>query len=686
MHMKRMKTLLASGVILSLIALMGVSCSDDDNPGGPDPGDYIEEKEIITEDQMRVKSSLPAYVFPYEYTNFGKAFVNRLENQTSSFTDENLDEISTVVVHSSQILASEDHMTLLMSQLLMGKNIVILEPTLDSFYQFCDIVTALYTALYETEEGKEILDELDVVPGARQTFEAFYDICNDPKKLDDMFLINTDSKGIFADALAIRGCEFHIVDRINKPANTGSTMEEVNKETGEVITTTPETDTHPSTLDITPYTYGTFADMLVEWVNEQDDYEEEYSAMRKRGLYQLNTRGDTQKFSLDEICTAQKVEYTMQGYVPHYSTRLPINVSFEICSVYQEKDNCDYYCIYKKIKSYNQMLGCGPTDTKTWNVTPGYGGYFPIGPFNKWIDFKHYGPFMSRMTSKSMCHTDSEDFAEMEGEVLVMPDINKIMPVEGVKVMEYSPKNSIGSTDKSSGFSFGVDGGLSFGADPSASLGIGVSYDASTTQTIEDLMIEASTANEVVEWKYIGQNLPVGSAGIYPSHTLAPSIMTHECELDQSWIWRVPNPSGSYRIYDKTEVVTTLHCILDFVVYTSDYYDFKWTNSAVSFRMAPPPRCEQTWMVEVTPYNEKINNMLATTHAKYWKANNHELDLADSTEESRISIQQYMNDFEQDLEDKKKSWQNRGLYGLYSFTFYKVGDPESVYNFTFSAK
>ena len=114
--------------------------------------------------------------------------------------------------------------------------------------------------------------------------------------------------------------------------------------------------------------------------------------------------------------------------------------------------------------------------------------------------------------------------------------------------------------------------------------------------------------------------------------------------------------------------------------------DFEWTNSAVSFRMAPPPRCEQTWMVEVTPYNEKINNMLATTHAKYWKANNHELDLADSTEESRISIQQYMNDFEQDLEDKKKSWQNRGLNGLYSFTFYKVGDPESVYNFTFSAK
>ena len=151
--MKRMKTLLASGVILSLIALMGVSCSDDDNSGGPDAGDYIEEKEIITEDQMRVKSSLPAYVFPYEYTNFGKAFVNRLENQTSSFTDENLGEISTVVVHSSQILASEVHMMLLMSQLLMGKNIVILEPTLDSFYQFCDIVTALYTSLYETEEG-----------------------------------------------------------------------------------------------------------------------------------------------------------------------------------------------------------------------------------------------------------------------------------------------------------------------------------------------------------------------------------------------------------------------------------------------------------------------------------------------------------------------------------------------------
>ena len=42
MHMKRMKTLLATGVILSLIALMGVSCPDDDNSGGPDAGAYIE--------------------------------------------------------------------------------------------------------------------------------------------------------------------------------------------------------------------------------------------------------------------------------------------------------------------------------------------------------------------------------------------------------------------------------------------------------------------------------------------------------------------------------------------------------------------------------------------------------------------------------------------------------------------
>ena len=44
-----------------------------------------------------------------------------------------------------------------------------------------------------------------------------------------MFIINTDSKGVFADALAIRGCNFHIVERINSTSETENYTENETK-------------------------------------------------------------------------------------------------------------------------------------------------------------------------------------------------------------------------------------------------------------------------------------------------------------------------------------------------------------------------------------------------------------------------------------------------------------------------
>lgn len=684
-----MKKLLVRGIFLLMMALMGTACSEDKVHPELEENYHIVEREVITEDLMTVTSSLPAYVSAYNYTGFGKALVDRLGNRVASMDEDNVDDITTVVVHSSQIPdMDEDQVSLLIAQLLLGKNIVLVEPTLDSFTGFCDLITDIYVLFSSTEEGKEMLEELDVVPGIRQTFEAFYEISNNPEKINDMFLLNTDTDGVFAEALAIRGCDFHLVESLDAISVTESVTKEVDQETGKV--TVIENDTAMQPAEITPYTYGTFADMLVEWVNEQKDYIEEIAALKQRSMNQLNSRAEAQKFSLDEICTAQKVEYTTYGHAPVVNTRLPITVSFEICSVYREEDNSDYYCIYKKITSYNQLLNCGPTDAKSWNTYPGFGGYVPFGkgPFaiDVWVDAKCYGPYMTDIVSQSICHTDSEDFSETGDGMVIMPEYDKIKPVDGIKVVNYSPKNSIGSVDKTSGFSYGFDGGLYLASDPSVNLGFSISYDASTTQTIDNLEIVASTVDGGVKWNYNGNNLPVGKAGIFPSHTLAPDIMTRECEVDQSWIWKVPNPSGSYRIYDKTEVHTALHYILNLVVYTVDNYSWNYNPTIRSFRMAPPPRCEQRWMMDVAPYSEELNTMLATTHAKYWKADDHEFKLADTTDDSRITIQQFINDFEQDLENKKRSWQSRGFEGPYTFTFYKVGDADAVYELIFTVK
>ena len=111
------------------------------------------------------------------------------------------------------------------------------------------------------------------------------------------------------------------------------------------------------------------------------------------------------------------------------------------------------------------------------------------------------------------------------------------------------------------------------------------------------------------------------------------------------------------------------------------------TTKRVSFLMMPPPRSEQIWVMDVTPYSEELNTMLSTTHSRFWNKDNHELKLADTTEESRISIQEFISDFEQDLNNKRHTWKNRHFLGNYTFSFYNINDPDKkIISFDFNVE
>ena len=683
------KSLIFKGLLLFVAALMFVACKDHEDNPEPDKAEFeVVEYEVSTEDKLTVTSSLPAYVIPYSYTNFGKSLVDRLQIKVPKLDFDNIVDVSTIVIHSSQIESLDDDFALLVIQLMLGKNIIIVEPTLDSFYYFSDFVTAVYQYLESTEEGREALAQFETVSDIRQTFEAFYEISQDPQKLDDMFFVNSDAKGVIAEAIGIRGSNFHIVERVNNNSESVFVSRSVNSETGEVTETENEAEEKSVAEERTPYTNGLFADILTEWINECDAYALQMDALRTKSLNDLNLRSEAQKYTLDDICTVQKVDYTMEAEMPSNLLPgvLPVKLSFEICSVF--KDDADYYCVYKKITSYNQKLKCGPESEKEWRKVEGLGGYFPnfVKMETYYDQIKFYGPYMSNIASKSICHAHTDNFDVYGNDVVWLPSIDQIEQVQGVKVEDYSPKNSIGSVDVSSGISYGFDGGLYLGAEPSVSLGLSVSYDKSTTQSVDNLEIVTSTADGIVSWKYIGNNIPTSRVGLFfqTYHSLAPSIMTRECVVDQSWIWRVPNPTGSYRLYDQTSVTTSLLYPHSLYVYNIDFYYDRVTTNRISFRMAPPPRCEQRWMMDVIPYSEEVNKMLVTTHARFWDATNHEFKLSDTSEDSRITIQQFISDFRQDLLKKKRTWQNRNLTGPYTFTYYNVDNPEDEFKFVFT--
>ena len=682
-----------SAVLMLFVAASLTACKKDEPAKEQEYIFETEEYTAPTEDTLAVVSDLPAYVIPYDYKNFGAALVNRLQNKVAEVNDDTIEDLASVVMHSSQIASFEEWDVILM-QLLVGRNIIIVEPTLKDFKEFCDMVSSIYLLLQVIGDEEGLLDALEVIPGVRQTLEAFYEMSTVPEKIESMFLFDTDSDGVFAEAIAVRGCDFHIVDRMTDVAEQETTHEIVVNEDGNIEPTeAPDIVSNENAGAITPYTYGLFADMFAKWINEQEYYVDMEEQIRNRGLKSLNaTRAsETTKYNLEDITSVQKVQYTISAATPYdVGPKLPVTVSFEVCSIYMEEDNSDYYCVYKNIVSYNQVLDCGPEGEKNkreWRKNSNFRGRKStfsgeIVPY----ELPYYGPFMRNIEGRSICHAHTDGWVDSTTSAVDLPSRKNVKSVANVAVEKYSPKNSIGSVDHTNGFSYGFDGGLYLAAEPSVNLGFSVSYDTSDTRTYDDLEIVASTLNGTPEWKYIGQNLPEAYYNLIlpSSHSEAPTIMRRECEVDQSWIWKVPNPSGSYRLYDETDIETSIMYYKNDALEAHSYFVNLTTTKRVSFLMMPPPRSQQYWMMNVAPYSDELNSMLSTTHNRFWKKDNHEFTLNDTTDDSRITIEQFINDFQRDLNSKRKTWKNRNFTGTYTFSYYNVNaDDDEPITFEF---
>ena len=679
-YFKTTWALISNVLLLVALVLPFNSCVKNPDEGKINPEDLVfevEEYTTPTEDAVAVTSQLPAYVFPYDYKGFGEALINRLQNRVTELEEDTaVSGLATVVLHSSQLEDLEEW-DVIMVQLLLGRNIIIVEPTIESFNGFCEMVAAIYLFFASLDEGQEFLSALEIVPGARQTLEAFYEMGIDSSKVESMFLLDTDPDGIFAEAIAVRGCDFHIVDRVNTPEST-ITHEQIGED-GEIVPAdTPNIDSPAPSDEITPYSYGLFADMFTKWINEQKDYIDLMASARNRGVQLLGSRAtEATKLNLEDISTVQKVQYTMSAQSPYnVGPSLPVTITFEVCSIYMEKEDADYYCVNKTVLAYNQVLDCGPTEPRKWRQNSRF-GYEEDGQYGPvFYEYKYYGPFMRDIECRSICHAHTDNFIDSTTTAVDLPNAKDIVSVAGVSVEKYSPKNSIGTVDHTSGFSYGFDGGLYLAKEPSVNLGFSVSFDSSTTQTIDDLEIIASSINGLPEWKYNGQNLPDAYYNLVKetSHSEAPSIMRRECEVNQSWIWRVPNPEGSYRLFDETMVATSImYFDIGFFKAYSKFANHA-TTKRTSFLMMPPPRCEQLWMMNVAPYSDALNSMLATTHSRFWKKDDHEFTLTDSSADSCLSIEQFIHDFQRDLNNKRHTWKNRNFLGEYTFSYYNVDD------------
>lgn len=686
------------------VLLLVASCKKDEPVINPDDDFEVEivDYQTPTEDVLTVTSDYGVYISPtVSKEDFSSALSKRMLFQMPVVNDDNYEQLKTIIIHDTDIanIKSNNYlMSLIIYQMLIGNNVIIIEPTIENFNTFCKTITTAYEFLFSGEEGEALLEKVidDCVVGIRQVFEVFHQMSTDSSKITTLFALDSDKEGVIAEAIGIRGSTFHIVNLMDDVvAERGEVYHEAVDENGNITIIENENlaQGEEQSSEITDHSYGLVADMLTSWINECEYYYDDMEEAKVRSLPELQdaTRAEN-KLSLTDIANVQKVEYTISAQSPsNISPNLPVLMRFEVCAVYMEEEDCDYYCIYKNIRSYNQVMDCGPKEKRKWRKHDSFGYWYKPSDRHQltFQKYQYYGPFLRNIYTENACFAASEKIDANPGKATELHDTDKINALPNSRVEEYAPKNSIGSVDKTTGFSFGMNGGLSFGTDTSVGVGVDFSYDTSTTQTIEDLEIKASSHDGIPSWQYIGHNLPTSSFNLIlkAAHTAAPTVLQGECEVDQSWIWRVANPKGSYCLYDKTEVVTCAMYVDDFWVYTRHCYVNQPNIHRASFLMLPPPRTTQHWVRDVVPFSPEVNTLLGSLHEKYWDSSNFELPLADSSDESKLTITQYINDFKRDLEDKKMVWRNRGLIPAnkkYTFYFYKKGtDTTEQFDFTF---
>lgn len=633
------------GIAACLMGLftLSVACDDDDKLPGEEeqPAEEIEAVEmepLPTTDQLTVKLDHGAYVMKGDYSGVGKAIIDRLPSQTSSWEDSQ----QTMIVHDNQIFSmSDEDYAHIIDLLVKGGSFIYCEPTEKNSQA---LFLTLGLAIQQQYNDGEFEGDYD--SDVFSTLDMLSRLMDEGLNFDEES--NASTEPIF-DVLVIQDYDFYIVEHlqaqktpdvtVTKKDEQGNTLEEVFKE--DVIS------------PLTDYQYGLQADMLAEWLNEgQDALLRSMEKEKERKFLRSTLRGATE--DLQEIADCQKVTRTWMAYdIMHQTFSLPIKMTFSIWSVYAPLEECDYYLIHQRFASDNSKLECGPDHKRTW--------VYQYGRFGQAADrYKpYYGAWMDL--------------------IMIQNEFNG----GGAELYLSSPLNAGGSTEYTESIGFELSAGLSYG--DGASISGSFSMNASWTTSIPDLKMTHAKNGDSPSWTYEAGNRPTTQA--FPAaHTLASDILITDCEVGQCVVWKKPakaNSTETFSFTHKSIVRTAQMSIWQIGIFWSEpeYYTHgDLTNNdwyTMTIPLNAPPRSSQDWEMLCEPYSNELQTFLEKNYGNYWQPY---FSIAVPNAEDRTMIDERIAAFENVLSNSKRKFELAGFKGQ-EFTFqWKLEGTSEIYH------
>ena len=513
--------MLTTILICGTTALTSCKDNDDANATGEIETETVPMPAGETTDQLGTKINDLTYVFSANYTGEGAAVVRRAVNTTQNIQDPKLQN---VIVHASKVAGlTQNELVAISALVIRGGALILVEPTPQDEVNLMDKIQKVTDDYLQGNITSTLFDDLSY-----EDMEWLYDwaILNTENLIGNN---NADDRSL--EIIGWRG--FQVYKSLNVHEGETYTKNLAITAVGEDGTTETVPFDYEEKIEMNDYLFGLQADEAAEWMNSRAV--EDQSA-RANALNAIATRANEAQDYINKLATTQQYHLQFGGVITINDGGKVENryhrvvLDRQVWAAYSFDKKTDFYCINQTVKLYNQDLKCGPNNDKGWwwnsknwkNWKESYNlqrGNYDLRP-------QMYGPYLREF--------NVEVYAKD-----VSPRIEQSRPINA----------TTGGTTVSEGISYSLGANLGFsGSAPAGGVSASISWSQSVSNVVADVRTVAKTEpnNGKVSWQYCLDNVPkTSNAWNKANHTFATDVASKELQLQQAWIWSVPNSSAS---------------------------------------------------------------------------------------------------------------------------------------------
>ena len=573
-------------ILMAMTIAVFSSCVDNDDNPMP-TATVVEQAENRTEDALSVTSD-HSYVMYGEFDEeFGNALGRRMQGTMTSPSMADVFVVDPSAVSKSDIMSTEELKTMIQRTESGEASVVLTKATFREFYDWAQLYVLGYLLMeLENYSGDLGYDSPKAAPARRRMANVMRNayMAGQPQTaatrgttVNGMELDweHVDSwpaekqNAVMFDGFAQSGDNELFVMNAAATLNAEAEVEQ------------PKND----------YEWGHKADAVADWLNSQDAEKAQSRAGLKR-LARAATRAGGSA-AINDLMSAQTKEFVFDYKLPGiwntsiWTAYSAITVQYTAYSVYDFKNNVDYYQVRQNIKVNNNKIHF--TQNSSWysredgDYTLGRGAWMKRIDTKMWLEgsgkklIKSYSPENENGTSSGSCSTGG---------------------------------SSSSTTGYSEGYSVGVSAGTSIGlTGPSASLSAsygesytksysttdGITWSTTTSWSTKHLKTTYLGDNNTASWKHDGHTPTTIDGDTGTSSDKIKDLLKGPCTTDEQVIWMVTNPSGTYTLKASFNVVNEI-CKIK---WNGSSYDGAFVTQDnphdISFVLNTPDRYKQTW-------------------------------------------------------------------------------------------